>query len=99
MAAYLVGLGRVHDQERFAKYAAGVPPTIAPFNGKLVAIEDPAEVLEGDAAFPRVFVLQFPSKADARNWEKSAAYKAIEPDRLASSDHVLYLLEGFTPPA
>ena len=99
MAAYLVGLGRIRDQERFAKYAAGVPPTLTPFSGRLMAIEDPAEVMEGIAPFPRVFVIEFPTKEQARSWEASAAYKALEEHRLASSDHVLYLIDEFKPPA
>ncbi len=99
MAAYLVAIGRIDDQERFARYLEAVGPTLAPHGGTLLAIEDPADVLEGTAPYPRVVVLEFPTKAAAREWHASREYRAAAEDRLASSAHVLYLVDGFTPPA
>ncbi len=46
--------------------------------------------------YPRVVLLQFPSKDDARGWKSSAEYK-VSKHRLASSDHVLYLIDEFVP--
>lgn len=99
MAAYLVALGRINDQERFGKYLEGVVPTLEPYRGALLGVEDPAEVLEGDPPYPRVVLLQFPSKDDARGWKSSAEYKAVAEHRLASSDHVFYLVDEFVPPS
>ena len=98
MSAYLVALGRIHDQERFAKYLEGVVQTLEPHGGQLLGLEDPAEVLEGDASYPRVVLLQFPSKQAARNWKNSPEYKVVAEHRLASSDHVLYVIDEFVPP-
>jgi uncharacterized protein (DUF1330 family) len=64
-----------------------------------LGVEDPAEVMEGDPPFPRVVLLQFPSKEDARAWKNSSDYKAVAEHRLASSDHVFYLIDEFTPPS
>ncbi len=99
MAAYVVALGRVDDDERFARYLEAVGPTLEAHHGKLLAVEDPADVLEGEAPYPRVVVIEFPSKADAHAWHVSREYRTCADDRLASSAHVLYLADGFTPPA
>ena len=98
MTAYLVALGRIHDQERFSRYIQAVVPTLEPFSGALLGVEDPAEVLEGDPPYPRVVLLQFPSKDAARGW-KNSAEKTVSEHRLASSEHVLYLIDEFVPPA
>ncbi len=98
MAAYMIGLGRIDDQERFAQYLEGVVPTILAFGGRPLVVEDPAEVLEGNPPFPRVVVLEFPTIDDARNWYNSPEYTAIKEHRLASSEHVLYAASEFAPP-
>ena len=41
----------------------------------------------------------FPSKDDARSWKNSADYKVVAEHRLASSDHVFYLIDEFVPPS
>ena len=98
MAAYIIALGHIDDQERFAKYLEGVAATLDPHSGKLLALEDPAEVLEGDAPFPRLVLVEFPSIDDARNWYNSPEYTAVKEHRLASSEHVLYAVSEFVPP-
>ena len=98
MAAYVVVLGRIDDQTEFAKYLDGVAPTLAPHQGQLLAVEDPAELLEGEPPFPRVVLLQFPSKDAAHRWYTSAEYTAVAPHRHKSSAHVFYLIDQFVPP-
>ena len=99
MSAYVVALGKVHDQVRFEKYLEAVGPTVEACGGELLGLEDSAEVLEGTAPYPRVVLLKFPSKDDARRWKSSPEYVAIVEHRLASSEHVLYLVDEFAPPA
>jgi uncharacterized protein (DUF1330 family) len=99
MPAYIVATGRIDDQERFGEYIKGVAPTMGPFGGKLLALEDSAEILEGNSPHPRVVVVEFPTMDDARNWYNSADYQKVLAHRLASSEHVLYAVNGFTPPA
>ena len=93
MAAYVIVLGRVHDMERFQQYLAVVGPTTEAFGGKLLSVADPAEVLEGEAPYPRVVLMEFPSAEQAREWKKSTEYKAVAEHRLAASDNVFYLID------
>ena len=99
MAAYIVALGVVQDEERFAQYAQQVGPTLAPHSVEVVAIDAAAEVMEGNAPYPRVVLLKFPSKDHARNWKKSAEYQAAAEHRHASSEHVFYLVDEYVPPS
>jgi len=99
MAAYLVALGTVHDEERFAKYVEAVGPTLAAHGGEPLAVDGAAEVTEGNPSHSRVVVLKFPSKEHAKAWEESPEYQAAKQHRLASSDHVIYLLDEFVMPS
>ena len=68
------------------------------FGGEVLGIDDAAEVLEGTAPYPRVVLLRFASKEDARAWKSSPEYQDIVEHRLASSEHVLYLVDEFVMP-
>ena len=98
MAAYFVAFGRIHDQERFAKYVEDAVPTLEAHHGEVLAVEDPADVVEGDPLFPRVIILKFPSKEAARNWYDSVEYQAVVQHRHASSDTTAYLVDEFVTP-
>ena len=99
MAAYFVALGRIDDPERFGKYMEGVVPTLGPYGGKPLAVEDHAETLEGNAPYPRVVLLEFPDMEAIKTWHASSEYQAVAEHRLASSEHVFYALPEFVPPA
>ena len=97
MAAYVIALGQIHDPERFDTYLEAAMPTLAPHAAEILSIEDSAEVLEGEAPFPRVVLLKFPSKQAALSWKNDPAYQAAAEHRLASSDFVYYLVDEFVP--
>ena len=98
MAAYMVAMGKVDDQEEFAKYLEAVVPTIMAFGAKPLVIQEPAEVLEGETEFNRIVIIEFPSMDDVKAWKNSDAYKAIVHHRLDSSVHVLFNVPGFVMP-
>ena len=93
MAAYVIVLGRVHDMERFQQYLAVVGPTTEAFGGKLLSVADPAEVLEGEAPYPRVVLMEFPSAEQAREWKNLPSTKPWPSIAFASSDNVFYLID------
>jgi uncharacterized protein (DUF1330 family) len=99
MAAYLVALVRINDEERFAKYLEGVGPTLEPYGCEVLVIDAAAEVLEGESSYPRVVVLKFPSKEHARNWKNSPEYVEVVKHRHAAADGLLYLCDEFVPPS
>ena len=95
MTAYVVAQINIHDRTRYDRYAAAFLPTLKPFGGRLLAADEAVEVLEGSWPHGKVNVIAFPDKAAARGWAASPAYQAIAEDRVAASQGVVLLLDGF----
>ena len=95
MTAYVVAQITVQDRERYDRYAAAFLPTLKAFGGRLLAADEAPEVLEGAWGHGKLNVIAFPDKAAALAWAASPAYRAIAPDRLAASEGVVLLVEGF----
>ena len=91
---YVVAEVEVNDTAAFAKYAAAVPGTLAPFNGKYVVRAGKITPVEGDAPKQRYIVIAFESVEKAQAWEDSPAYEAIKPMRHASAKSRIFITEG-----
>jgi uncharacterized protein (DUF1330 family) len=94
---YVVAEVEVNDTAAFAKYAAAVPGTLAPFNGKYVVRAGKITPVEGDAPKQRYIVIAFESVEKAKAWEDSPAYEAIKPMRHASAKSRIFIAEGVPP--
>jgi uncharacterized protein (DUF1330 family) len=94
---YVVAEVEVNDTATFAKYAAAVPGTLAPFNGKYVIRAGKITPVEGDAPKQRFIVIGFDSVEKAQAWEDSPAYEAIKPMRHASAKSRIFIIEGPAP--
>jgi uncharacterized protein (DUF1330 family) len=94
---YVVAEVEVTDAAAFAKYAAAVPGTFAPFNGKYVIRAGKITPVEGDAPKQRFIVIGFDSVEKAQAWEDSPAYEAIKPMRRASAKSRIFIIEGAAP--
>ena len=86
-----------NDTATFAKYAAAVPGTLAPFSGKYVIRGGKVTAVEGDAPKQRFIVIAFDSVEKAQAWEDSPAYEAIKPIRHASAKSRVFIAEGVAP--
>jgi uncharacterized protein (DUF1330 family) len=94
---YVVAEVEVNDTAAFAKYAAAVPGTLAPFNGKYVVRAGKITPVEGEAPKQRYIVIAFESVEKAQAWEDSPAYEAIKPMRHASAKSRIFIAEGVPP--
>jgi uncharacterized protein (DUF1330 family) len=94
---YVVAEVEVNDLDAFQKYAAAVPGTLAPFNGKYVIRAGKISPVEGDAPKQRFIVIGFDSVEMAKAWEDSPAYEAIKPIRHASAKSRIFIIEGIAP--
>jgi uncharacterized protein (DUF1330 family) len=94
---YVVSEVEVTDTAAFAKYAAAVPGTLAPFNGQYVIRAGKISPVEGDPPKQRFIVIAFDSVEKARAWEDSPAYEAIKPIRHASAKSRIFIAEGVAP--
>jgi uncharacterized protein (DUF1330 family) len=91
--ACIVGRIRVKDHERWARYRAGVPATIAPFDGEVVARGHDAKPLAGSSSETDMVVIRFPSMEAVEGWYASQAYQALIPLREQAADVTLVAYE------
>jgi len=94
MTAYVIVAETVNDEAMFEDYRKQVPATLAPFQGKFIVRGGRVTVHEGAWPHPRTVVIEFPSRALAEDWYKSAAYQAIIGLRLKSSTGNFIIVDG-----
>ena len=94
MTAYLVAQVRIDDQETYQRYREAVPPLVDRFGGRFRARGGELEVLEGAWPFPRLVIIEFPSRDAARLFYDSPEYQRILPLRQQASAGNVVLVEG-----
>ncbi|MEK6337656.1 MAG: DUF1330 domain-containing protein [Acidobacteriota bacterium] len=95
MPAYLITEIEVLDPERYEKYKAMVPPTLAQYEGKFLVRGGKVETIEGSWAPTRFVVVEFPSAEKARAWWSSPEYAEAKALRQATAKTEMILVEGF----
>lgn len=96
MTTYLVGRIAIHDRERYGRYAAAFMPVLKQYGGRLLVSEENPEALEGEWDGRKLVLLAFESRDAALRWSNSPEYQEIAKDRLAGSDAIVLLAEGFS---
>ena len=94
MTHYIVGHIAVRDRERYALYEAGFMPILQRFGGRVVAVNDAPEVLEGDADNRRLVILAFDDRDAAMAWIQSPEYQALAQHRHAASEAFILMTGG-----
>jgi len=95
MKAYVIAAETVNDPAMFDLYRKEVPATLVPFGGQFIVRGANLTVLEGEWPQPRLVIIEFPSRAAAEDWYKSAEYRKIISLRLKSSAGNLIIADGF----
>ncbi|HEX8480919.1 MAG TPA: DUF1330 domain-containing protein [Allosphingosinicella sp.] len=95
MTVYVVAQIRILDRVRYDAYAAAFMPVLIQYGGRLLAADEAPAVLEGRWAGQKLNIIGFPDEPAARRWMESEEYRAIAADRLAASDGVVLLVQGF----
>lgn len=96
MTTYLVGRIAIHDRERYGRYTAAFMPVLKQYGGRLLVSEENPEPLEGEWDGRKLVLLAFESRDAALRWSNSPEYQEIAKDRLAGSDAIVLLAEGFS---
>src|SRR6516162_3960392 len=94
MKAYAIAAETIKDQAMFDAYRKVVPETLVPFGGQFIARGGNLTVLEGEWPHPRLVIIEFPSRAAAEGWYRSAAYQKVISLRLNSSVGNLIIVDG-----
>ena len=94
MSVYIVAQHRVDDPDKLNEYVRQVIPTILEHGGKILAVDESPEIIEGTVDFPRTVILEFPDNKMFRLWYKSATYQKFLPTRLAATAGTLIVARG-----
>lgn len=98
MTHYIVARIAIHDRERYGQYEAGFMAIFAKFGGRILAVNDAPEVMEGPPDTRRLVILAFPDRESAIAWAGSPEYRKIATHRLAASDGEIVITAGFPTP-
>lgn len=96
MTVYAIAQLSVHDRPRYDRYVAAFMPVLRKYGGRLLAVDDQPEVVEGQWGGGRIVVLSFPDRETFTTWANSPEYQAIAPDRLAAAGGPILLVQGVT---
>jgi uncharacterized protein (DUF1330 family) len=94
MPVYAIAQGRIEDRGMLDQYVAKVIPTIQSGGGRILGFDESPEVVEGEVAYPRTVILEFPTRDAFRAWYDSAEYREILPLRLQSTPGTLIVVDG-----
>ena len=94
MSTYLIANLTINDRDRYTQYEDAFMAVFETYNGKILAVDENQEVLEGDYNRTRTVLIEFPSNEEAKAWYESEAYQAIAQHRWASSDATVIMIEG-----
>ena len=95
MKAFVIAAETINDEAMSAEYRKQVPATVEPFGGKIIVRGGTFTTIEGEWTHPRVVVIEFPSRAAAEGWYRSAAYQSIISLRLNSTSSNLIIIDGY----
>ena len=94
MPVYLIAQLTIRDRARYAEYAAGFMEIFSRYGGRLLAVDESPETLEGAWNFTRTVLIEFPSEAEARSWYDSEDYQRLAQHRFASSEANIVMVKG-----
>ena len=94
MTHYLVAKITISDRQTYAQYEAGFMDILNRYEGKLLAVDEQTEIVEGDWRNDRTVILSFDSAARAKTWYDSSDYQKIVKHRHDSSVADIVLIKG-----
>ena len=94
MSVFLVAQIKIHDRTRYSEYESGFMDIFSKYEGKLLSVDEGAEILEGDWDYTRAVLIEFPSQELAKAWYFSEEYQSLAAHRFASSDANIVMLNG-----
>jgi len=94
MSCYFIAQIRIHDQEEYGKYLAGVDDVFAKYKGEYLVVDDNPAVLEGEWPFTRIVVIRFPNEEELQRWYHSPEYQEILQHRLRAAQCSAIVAKG-----
>lgn len=98
MPGYFIGQYTIRDMETYKQYPPVAIPIIAQYGGKMLVVDNSAQVLEGEPHAVNV-VIEFESVEAAQTWYNSAENQAIVHLRTSSTDGWAVIAKAFVRPS
>jgi uncharacterized protein (DUF1330 family) len=95
MPHYIIAQITIADREEYARYEAGFIAIFSRYQGKLLAVDEQHELLEGQWPHSRTVLVEFPDREQAMDWFQCADYQALAQHRKRASEGNLVLIKGF----
>jgi uncharacterized protein (DUF1330 family) len=99
VTVYVIAKLNITDPETYATYGEGFMEIFMRFGGKLLAVDENAEVIEGSWPYTRTVLLEFPDKAGMQAWYNSYDYQKLVKHRFAAATADIAMIEAFPAPA
>jgi uncharacterized protein (DUF1330 family) len=94
MSYYFLASIRIRDEREYQKYLDRAGEVFARYGGTYLAVDNEAEVLEGEWKYNRSVLIRFDSREDFRAWYDSGDYQDILKYRLGAADCDTILVKG-----
>ncbi len=94
MTAYVVVNEIVEDDAKFNIYREKVLAIIQEFGGRFVARGGNLQIVEGGLPYPRLVIIEFPTREAVDAFYNSPQYQEILPFRLQSSKGNFAVVDG-----
>jgi len=94
MAAYVIAMVNVTDNDKYKKYMVKASQACAEYGGKYLVRGGETEIMEGGFPCTRVVVLEFESSQRARDFYNSEQYQAGKKERAGAADFNMMIVDG-----
>jgi uncharacterized protein (DUF1330 family) len=94
MSVYFIAQLSIHDRETYTRYSSGFMEIFSKYNGKMLAVDEAPETMEGDWSCTRTVLIEFPTEHEAKSWYESNEYQSLAQHRLASSNANVVMIRG-----
>lgn len=94
MPAYIVGMMKVSDPQKYSEYRAGVSSAMEQYGGRFLVRGGALQRLEGDSPERRMVVVEFESMEALQRFWNSPEYEALKKLRQAASDSDIWAVQG-----
>ena len=92
---YIVFALDVRDHEGLGEYARRSLPTVLAAGGRVIAVDERPEVIEGEWRGNRTVILEFESRESASSWYRSGEYQELAALRHAAAATNAVIVSGF----
>jgi uncharacterized protein (DUF1330 family) len=96
MTAYVIGQANISDPERYDRYSAAAPASVAAYGGRFVVRGGELVVLEGDWQPNRLVITEFSDLETAKRWYHSPEYREVKRLRESAATLRIVAIDGYS---